>query len=212
MTAVPEPDPYPSSEFDDWASEYDDDVSGEGFPFTGYRRVLAEVVRQAEVKPGMAVLDLGTGTGNLAEMVLRLGCAVWGTDFSGEMLEKARVKLPQARFILHDLRQPFPAEWTRRFDRVISAYVFHHFDLAEKVAVIERIMNDVLVPGGRLVIADISFPTARELNAVRRAAGDQWDEELYWVADEALPALRGIGAKAAYVQVSGCAGVYRVEW
>lgn len=205
-----ESDPFPSSEFDQWAAQYDADVTQEGFPFTGYRQALAEIVRQADVRAGMTILDLGTGTGNLSEMFLPLGCDLWCTDFSSEMIELARPKLPPAHFFLHDLRQPFPPALTRRFDRIVSAYVFHHFELPEKIRIIERLMRDLLAPEGRLVMADISFPTRQALDTVRQAAGDAWEDELYWIAADALPALRAIRTDAAYVQVSDCAGIYQI--
>ena len=208
-TIPPENDPFPASEFDDWALQYDQDVRDQGFPFTGYRKALAETVRLAEARAGMRILDLGIGTGNLAELFLAPGCELWGTDFSGKMIELAQAKLPQARLFLHDLRQPFPAALLQRFERIVSAYTFHHFDLPEKIALIKRIMNELLTADGRLVIADISFPDRRALDAVRLASGDQWEEEAYWiVAETTLPVLREIQIDFAYAQISDCAGIY----
>lgn len=203
------PDPFPASDFDAWAAQYDQDVTDDGFPFTGYARVLDEVVRQAQAAPGMRVLDLGTGTGNLAALFAALGCELWCTDYSPKMLELARAKLPAARFFEHDLRQPFPPELAQRFDCIVSAYVFHHLDLPGKVALAARLIAEHLVPGGRLVIADLSFPTPQARDAICQAAGDRGDEEPYWITAEALPALRAAGIPAAYTQVSDCAGIYR---
>jgi putative AdoMet-dependent methyltransferase len=204
-------DLFPPADFDAWAARYDEDVGQEGFPFTGYGNVLAECVRLADARAGMAVLDLGAGTGNLTERFLSQGCQVWGTDFSNEMLRIAQEKYPAAHFVVHDLRQPFPPELNRGFDRIVSAYMFHHFELAEKMAIIERLMKDMLAPHGRLVIADISFPSIQALEAVRQAAGDGWDEEAYWVAPQALRALEAIRVEAEYGQVSECAGVYLIK-
>lgn len=203
-------DPYPPAEFDEWARHYDESIDDQSYPFTGYWRVLSEVVRLADVRPGMAILDLGTGTGNLAEMFVALGCEVWGTDFSRAMLETARRKLPVAYFYLHDLRQPFPSELTGGFDRIVSAYVFHHFLLLEKLAIIDRLFRQQLKPGGRLLIADISFPTCEAREVVRQAVSERWDDEPYWVVAEMLPALAKIDAPAAYVQISECAGIYQI--
>lgn len=203
------PDPFPASDFDAWAEQYDQDVTVDGFPFTGYARVLDEIVRQAQAAPGMRVLDLGTGTGNLAARFAALGCELWCTDYSPKMLELARAKLPAARFFEHDLRQPFPPELAQRFDCIISGYVFHHLELPGKVALAARLIAEHLVPGGRLVIADLSFPDAQARDAICQAAGDRGDEEPYWIAAEALPALRAAGIPAAYTQVSDCAGIYR---
>jgi cyclopropane fatty-acyl-phospholipid synthase-like methyltransferase len=207
----PEPDRFPSSDFDQWAGQYDGDVLGVGFPFSGYQQVLAEVVQQAGATAGMTILDLGTGTGNLSELFNRLGCILFCTDFSGAMLKLARKKLPHAGFFLHDLREPFPSALMRRYDRIVSAYVFHHFELAEKVRIASRLMKDHLAVKGSLIIADVSFPTQAALEAVRRAAGEQWEEEPYWIAELALPALQSTGANVSYTQVSDCAGVYRLS-
>ena len=211
MTQPNESDPFPPAEFDQWAAAYDEDVTGETFPFTGYRRALEEVVRLAGAHPGLQVLDLGVGTGNLATLFAAQGSELWCTDFSGEMLARARVKLPAARFFQHDLRRPFPPELTRRFDRIVSAYVFHHFELPEKVDLIERLVREHLNPGGRLVIADISFSTVEDRESLRRTLGDHWEEEIYWIAAEILPAIEARGLAVAYTQVSNCAGVYCIQ-
>jgi putative AdoMet-dependent methyltransferase len=82
--------------FDGWAQHYDRSVQADGdFPFDGYERVLDEVARAARAQPGMAILDLGIGTGNLAARFVSLGCDVWGIDFSAKMLAKVRAKLSQ---------------------------------------------------------------------------------------------------------------------
>lgn len=77
--------------FDRWAADYDRSVAMSGeFPFIGYEMVLTQVVSKALPVPGLRVLDLGIGTGNLAQKLA--GCEVWGLDFSGEMLEQARYR------------------------------------------------------------------------------------------------------------------------
>jgi putative AdoMet-dependent methyltransferase len=207
----PASDPFPSSEFDHWAAHYDSDVTDEAFPFTGYPQVLAEILHLADARAGMSVLDLGAGTGNLSVMFASLGCELWCTDFSTEMIERARAKIPSARFFLHDLRQPFPPSLLPRFDRIVSAYVFHHFSLSEKISIIEHLMRDLLAPAGLLLIADISFPTRQAFDTCQQSTGDQWDDEPYWIATEALPALAAIHTDAAYLQISACAGIYQIS-
>ena len=64
--------------FDAWAADYDSTVlaADHQFPFAGYQDVLDEIVYQSQVQPCMTVLDLGTGTGNLAAKFLAQGCQV----------------------------------------------------------------------------------------------------------------------------------------
>jgi putative AdoMet-dependent methyltransferase len=204
-------DPFPPSEFDAWADSYDVSTREDTiFPFDGYERVLATVIRQCAVRPGLSVLDLGSGTGNLAILFDQLGCDLWCTDFSTAMLEKARAKLPNAHFALHDLRADWPAEFDRRFDRIVSAYVFHHFELEKKVSLCKALATQRLVPNGKLVIADLSFSTQIALEDFKQKI-DDWEDEFYWLADQSLAALRKIGLAVTYSQISSCAGVYTVQ-
>lgn len=205
-------DLFPPSDFDPWAKTYDDDVRQQSvFPFDGYARVLETVVNLGEPRGGMSVLDLGTGTGNLAVMFAERGCDLWCTDFSEAMLAKAREKVPQAHFILADLRTDWSPELDRRFDRIVSAYVFHHLELDEKVRVCRELVTQSLDPNGVLIIGDLSFPNKAEMDRFAKSVGDLWDEEFYWLADESIPALEAAGLTVSYQQISACAGVYRLR-
>ncbi len=205
-------DPFPSSEFDPWAETYDHDVATQNrFPFDGYEQALAIVVKLAAPARGMSVLDIGTGTGNLALRFAARGCELWCTDFSEPMLAKAREKLPDAHFVLHDLRAAWPAELNRRFDRIVSAYVFHHFGLEEKVALCKDLTAHHLASGGKLVLADLSFTNRQAMESFAQSVGALWEQEPYWLADESIQALAAAGLKVAYLQVSVCAGIYTIS-
>lgn len=209
---MPRADRFPASDFDEWADSYDlDVVSFDRFPFAGYSETLQAVVDTAAPRAGMTVLDLGIGTGNLARYFADAGCKVWGSDYSTAMLERARQKLPEVTLVLHDLRDPWPSELDRRFDRIVSAYTMHHFDLHEKVRILAGMSKDHLEPGAYIVIADISFPSLQDMQAFATASGDAWEEEPYWLAGEAKSALKEAGFACQYQQVSPCSGVYRIE-
>lgn len=195
--------------FDRWAADYDRSVQEDGeFPFAGYEDVLTAVVECASVRPGMRVLDVGIGTGNLAERFVRAGCDVWGVDFSANMLEKVRQRLPQVRLVQADLARGFPEELHAGFDRIVSAYVLHEFNLDVKVELLREMVQDGLAANGLVVIGDVGFRTVQERQQAYLRWKELWDEqEYYWAADEAVDALSRIGLQAEYKQVSVCAGV-----
>ena len=194
-------------EFDTWAGTYDKSVSINQFPFHGYREVLTSIFALAEAQPGMSVLDLGSGTGNLAVRFTKHGCELWCADFSASMLAEARLKLPGAHFCLYDLHDDLPVELDRPFDRIVSAYVFHHFELDEKIRILSTLLPH-LIPGGRMVIGDITFQDRAALEKVKAEAGDDWEEEFYWLVDEAMQALTKAGMRARYQQISSYAGIF----
>jgi putative AdoMet-dependent methyltransferase len=196
--------------FDDWAEHYDQSVQDDGgFPFDGYEQVLDEITRAAGAQGGMKVLDLGVGTGNLATRFAALGCDIWGIDFSAEMLAKAIEKLPQAVLVQADLLSDWPRELDYRFDRIVSAYLLHEFDLSTKVKLLRGLTERHLAVKGCIVVGDIAFPTSGARDQARRKWADLWDEEeYYWAADEVADTCERVGLQVTYKQVSSCGGVF----
>jgi putative AdoMet-dependent methyltransferase len=200
--------------FDAWAENYDSTVLSDDhpFPFAGYHAVLEEIVNQSLVQPAMTVLDLGTGTGNLAALFLAQGCQVWGLDFSQEMLAEASAKFPAAAFVHADLLGDWPPLINRKFDRVVSGYVFHEFDLDTKVNLLQRIASRHLTESGRIVIGDIAFLSMDIRSEARSIWGNRWDEhEHYWAADETHSACQAADLNSTYAQVSICGGVFVIS-
>ena len=113
-------------------------------------------VHELRLRPGELVLDLCSGTGDLAEQVLRGGGRVVASDFCHEMLCAIPAKAPLARRVEADaLRLPFA---DARFDAVTIGFGLRN--LADPVAGLHE-MRRVLRPGGRLVILEFSLPPGR---------------------------------------------------
>lgn len=102
------------------------------------------LLEAAEIGPGSHVLDLGSGPGNVAEILAQAGAVVTGVDFSPQMVKTAQSRHPQIMFRQANAEQlPFD---DGEFDAVVSNYVVHHFARPE---VVFREISRVLKPGGR---------------------------------------------------------------
>lgn len=127
-----------------------------------WRRRVARIV--AAERPSY-VLDLATGSGDLAEAVSRAcgpGTRVIGADFCAPMLRHARDRGLPALVVADGMRLPFP---DAVFDAVTIGYGLRNME-SWQGALGE--MRRVLKPGGRLVILDFSLPNAPLLRAPYR--------------------------------------------
>lgn len=111
-----------------------------------------------DVKPGMTVLDLGSGAGNDAFIAARMvgeEGEVIGIDFTPEMVEKARTNqaklgLKHVRFVQGDIEDmPLPDDTV---DLVISNCVLNLVpDKQKAYAEIKRVLR----PNGQFAISDV---------------------------------------------------------
>jgi SAM-dependent methyltransferase len=122
-----------------------------GFPEAFFQRLEREGV----LRPGLRVVDLGTGTGTIARGLARRGCTVTGLDISESMLEGAR-RLASEQGLSIEFRRA-PAERTElpssAFELVTAGQCWHWFDRAAAAREAMRL----LVPGGRIVIAHFDW-------------------------------------------------------
>jgi len=126
------------------------------------RRWKRRVMALAEPRPGLRVLDLATGTGDLAFAAAARGARVVGLDITYRMIELARRKVARPdrapergapHFMVGDmLALPFPAA---SFDIVTTGYGLRNVpDLPQAIEEIRR----VLAPGGQAVSLDFNRP------------------------------------------------------
>jgi len=116
----------------------------------------------AAVGPGDRVLDVATGTGDLAiELAGRVGPegTVVGSDFSEGMLDLARKKRPAMTWELGNALE-LPYE-TDSFDAATVGFGARNFsDLDQGL----REMTRVVRPGGRVVVLEMTNPTKPPLS------------------------------------------------
>ena len=176
----------------------------------------ARAVDVAGVGPGDRVLDVATGTGDLAiALKRRVGSAgeVVGSDFSEGMLELARAKAGDVEFeVGNALDLPYEDD---SFDAATVGFGARNFaDLARGLAEMARVVR----PGGRVVVLELTTPERPPLSwffrvwfdrivpVLGRAAGDSEAYTYLPSSVRRFPNARGLAAAMAAV------GLVDVRW
>ncbi len=112
-----------------------------GLAFPVIERVVVpeyrELTARLRLDPSWSVLDVGTGTGALAQTLAERGHRVVGVDFSEKLLARARRRVPGVDFEHADILAPGTMQG-RRFDLVTMAYVLHGMSPALRRQVLVR--------------------------------------------------------------------------
>jgi demethylmenaquinone methyltransferase / 2-methoxy-6-polyprenyl-1,4-benzoquinol methylase len=118
-----------------------------------HHRWRRRAVDLAGVGDGDEALDVATGTGDLAVELASRGARVIASDFSEEMLSRARAKQPAITWEWANA-QDLPYE-SNRFAAATVGFGARNFsDLALGVSEMARVVR----PGGRVVILEITTP------------------------------------------------------
>lgn len=198
--------------FNLWAGGYDKTVElseeSNQYPFAGYKEVLNTIFNEVMYIPKSTVLDIGFGTGVLTAKLYDNGHLINGFDFSSQMIEIAKEKMPDANLMEWDLSNGLPtALLHQKYDAIISTYALHHFTDEMKVQYIIELLQH-LTPEGKIFIGDIAFHTRADLEKCREESIGYWDDdEIYFVHEEISSLLKGV-CQLDFYPISHCGGVF----
>jgi putative AdoMet-dependent methyltransferase len=187
--------------------DYDRKTAGEeGIYYERYHDLLDLVVVRCQVRAGDRVLDIGTGTGELARrFALHRGCQVVGLDPSEAMIDEARRKAAVGRWgeVTFEVAEAPFLEISYpdgAFDAVASTQAFHHLHERHKASAVQE-MARVLRPssadpergGGWLAIGDLIFADRAALEAALARWPEELEEEYFAYLETLEPMFRDAG-------------------
>lgn len=134
--------------FDSIAENYD--LINNIISFNIHKTAKKQAISDIDIPPNSNILDLCTGTGDLAYFLSAKG-TVTGVDFSEKMLDIARKKVPNARFILADCTN-LPFE-DNSFDIITIGFGLRNI---ENPQIALKEISRVLKPNGKFIHLDFS--------------------------------------------------------
>jgi demethylmenaquinone methyltransferase / 2-methoxy-6-polyprenyl-1,4-benzoquinol methylase len=179
-----------------------------------HHRWRARAADLAALGPGDSALDVACGTGDLAiELARRVGTGgeVIGSDFSDEMLERARAKAPGLAWEWGNaLELPYASG---RFDAATVGFGARNFsDLERGLAEMTRVVR----PGGRVVVLEITTPRKPPLSTFYRVWFDHvvpligrltGEQEAYTYLPSSVRRFPGPEGLAAAMQRAGLSDI-----
>jgi len=157
--------------------------------WVSYPKWISEIVTATEFDKNDLVLDVGTGTGIIAEALSFKVKSVIGIDFCEDMIKKSQYK-DSVSFILRDIRDPlFNNEI---FDKVTARMVFHHI-----IEDTQKAMDEcyrVLKKGGKMILSE-SIPPSPEVKEDFVRIFSFKEERLTFLEEDLIKMMKNSGFK-----------------
>jgi trans-aconitate methyltransferase len=166
-------------------------------------------------QPSGHVLELACGPGTWTPMLLRTAATITAVDAAPEMLDRARRRVGDAavRFVQADV---FSWRPDRRYDTVFFGFWLSHVP-PDHFDEFWRLVQDCLVPGGRVFFMDDALRTTEEIQSnpsssiiVRRTAEGSEHRlvKVAYTAGQLQERLTDLGWQFVVQQIAGTGRLY----
>ncbi|MGP4075474.1 methyltransferase domain-containing protein [Halobacillus sp. K22] len=193
--------------FNQWASSYDDTVSGNDIE---YKEVFEGYDEMLELLAGLSrspVMEFGVGTANLTRKMINQNKVVFGIEPSSEMRRIANLKCPEAAIYDGDFLN-YPQLMTP-IQSIVSSFAFHHLTTSEKIEAIQK-FDDKLESGGQVIFIDTLFKDEGHKQALIKDAetsgylnlAQDLQEEYYGYLEELKEMFSNQGFEVSFKQMN----------
>lgn len=200
------------------ASTYDqgnlDYESQQLFPYGDYHELLdamTEYLLSHQHLDQMKILDLGIGTAELYTHIEPSRIELTGIDFSKNMLEIAKLKVPTARYFEHDFLCGLPEELAHdKYDFIISTYTIEHLNLEQLIELIHSYLNH-LAPYGKIILGDVLFLDDKDKKMTYQKYRESWLSDLHFHVYNQLVERIKEHLALSYLKITETCGMIVIE-
>jgi len=118
-----------------------------------YQELLAAFLDPA-IKQSDRILDLGSGSGNLAIKFHNKGYSVVGIDLSKEATKRHLQKNPEAKLVIGDITKPLPFQ-NEEFEAICSNNVIYTLQPEKREALFAELYR-ILKPEGTIIVSNLN--------------------------------------------------------
>ena len=131
------------------------------------KHVLKRLLKKYNDSANNEVLDIGSGTGFVVEILQGLNKKVTGVDISSNAVRKLSVKFPESKFLNVDIGKELLATPNNTYSTCVASSVLYHIVADQELEFALHNIHNALRPGGIFIFSD-NFIHSDEYNVTHQ--------------------------------------------